>query len=73
VSARVAAGRLAHIDIGKTVAAPVSGHTLTGELVELTVREEHVQLGIRLNGYTTFTVPVGPHQLVTITGKEAAA
>jgi hypothetical protein len=70
----VAAGRLGHVDLGKTITTPMGGTIrLTGELVQITMHGPSVHLDIRTGRDVTFTVLLTPHQLVTITGKEAAA
>ena len=74
MTSRVEAGRLSHVDLGKTVTVPVGGPiTLAGALAGIAHASDGVGLDLRLKGGPTFTVPLDPHTLVTITGKGAEA
>lgn len=73
MTARVAAGRLGHVDLGKTITVPMGGPiTLAGTLAAIAHGTDGVGLDLRLKGGPTFTVPLTPHTLVTITGKDAS-
>jgi hypothetical protein len=62
---RVEAGRLTHVDLGKTVEVPASGYA--GELTMVAHQSHTVELWIAPR---TWSLAVDPHTLVTITGKD---
>ena len=68
MTSRVEAGRLSHVDLGKTVEVPTFG--LSGELTMVAHQSHTASLWITPR---RVSLDLDPHTLVTITGKGAEA